>query len=88
MLDSGSYWSTCGNCAVRGSNVDFILTCDCLNGQGRFASSTYDLSAITRLILMTVLVVLTHYPDRVIWNHDGVLGCFNHIGNKTEKGPF
>ncbi|KAI1799103.1 hypothetical protein F4811DRAFT_565849 [Daldinia bambusicola] len=66
---SGSYWSTCGNCAVRGSNVNYMLTCDCLNVDGHFTSTNYDL-------------------NRVVWNHDGVLGCFNHIGNKTEKGPF
>ncbi|KAI1107736.1 hypothetical protein F4804DRAFT_329140 [Jackrogersella minutella] len=24
----------------------------------------------------------------IVWNIDGTLGCFNHVGNKTEKGPF
>ncbi|OTB03125.1 hypothetical protein M426DRAFT_263902 [Hypoxylon sp. CI-4A] len=66
---SGNYWSTCGNCSVRGSNVDFLMTCDCLNVHGAFSTASYDL-------------------NQVVWNRDGVLGCFNHIGNKTEKGPF
>ncbi|KAI1456954.1 hypothetical protein F4805DRAFT_430692 [Annulohypoxylon moriforme] len=66
---SGNYWSTCDNCTVRGSNVNFLLNCDCLNANGRFSPATYDL-------------------NRVIWNHDGILGCFDHVGNKTEKGPF
>ncbi|KAI1387009.1 uncharacterized protein F4822DRAFT_332286 [Hypoxylon trugodes] len=24
----------------------------------------------------------------LIWNHNGALGCFDHIGNKTHVGPF
>ncbi|KAI0899315.1 hypothetical protein F4806DRAFT_452244 [Annulohypoxylon nitens] len=30
----------------------------------------------------------TYDLNLLIWNHDGILGCFDHIGNKTEKGPF
>ncbi|KAI1415730.1 hypothetical protein F5Y13DRAFT_207388 [Hypoxylon sp. FL1857] len=26
--------------------------------------------------------------NQVVYNHDGVLGCFEHLGNKTEIGPF
>ncbi|KAI1375500.1 hypothetical protein F4677DRAFT_107965 [Hypoxylon crocopeplum] len=26
--------------------------------------------------------------NRVVWNSNGTLGCFDYIGNKTEKGPF
>ncbi|OTA52556.1 hypothetical protein K449DRAFT_470445 [Hypoxylon sp. EC38] len=26
--------------------------------------------------------------NQVVYNHDGVLGCFEHLGNKTEMGPF
>ncbi|KAI0880417.1 uncharacterized protein GGS22DRAFT_193342 [Annulohypoxylon maeteangense] len=66
---SGNYWSTCDNCTVHGSNANFLLSCDCLNANGRFSPATYDL-------------------NRVIWNHNGVLGCFDHVGNRTEKGPF
>ncbi|KAI2616622.1 hypothetical protein GGR54DRAFT_631725 [Hypoxylon sp. NC1633] len=43
---SGNYWSTCGNCSVRGSNVEFLLSCDCLNASGLFARDTYDLNRV------------------------------------------
>ncbi|KAI0018524.1 hypothetical protein F4780DRAFT_781370 [Xylariomycetidae sp. FL0641] len=26
--------------------------------------------------------------NRVLWNRNGSLGCFEHAGNKTEVGPF
>ncbi|KAI1339642.1 hypothetical protein F5Y15DRAFT_80405 [Xylariaceae sp. FL0016] len=26
--------------------------------------------------------------NRVIYNENGTLGCFGHVGNKTEIGPF
>lgn len=65
----GSYWDTCGNCSVRGSDYDFLIGCECLGPGGIFVPTTYDL-------------------NRIIWNHDGILGCFDHLGNKTELGPF
>ncbi|RYO79044.1 hypothetical protein DL766_009478 [Monosporascus sp. MC13-8B] len=26
--------------------------------------------------------------NEVIWNHNGSLGCYNHVGNYTEVGPI
>ncbi|KAI1133877.1 hypothetical protein F5Y05DRAFT_400702 [Hypoxylon sp. FL0543] len=26
--------------------------------------------------------------NQIVYNRDGVLGCFEHLGNKTEIGPF
>ncbi|KAI2609733.1 uncharacterized protein GGS25DRAFT_485990 [Hypoxylon fragiforme] len=66
---AGNYWPTCGNCSVRGSHVEFLLSCDCLNTGGHFTPATYDL-------------------NRVVWNHNGSLGCFNYVGNKTDRGPL
>lgn len=30
----------------------------------------------------------TYDLNKVVWNHDGFLGCFGHFGNRTERGPF
>ncbi|KAI1075108.1 hypothetical protein F5B20DRAFT_585683 [Whalleya microplaca] len=65
----GGYRTSCQDCAVRGSSVDYFLTCDCLNTANQVTSTSYDL-------------------NRAIWNHNGSLGCFDHIGNKTRDGPF
>ncbi|RYP25162.1 hypothetical protein DL765_000043 [Monosporascus sp. GIB2] len=26
--------------------------------------------------------------NKLIWNHNGSLGCYNHVGNYTEVGPM
>ncbi|KAI0009134.1 hypothetical protein F4779DRAFT_404555 [Xylariaceae sp. FL0662B] len=66
---NGDYRTSCQNCTIFGSNVDFFLTCDCLNTAKQVVSTSYDL-------------------NRVIWNHNGILGCFEYMGNQTRAGPF
>ncbi|GAW26738.1 hypothetical protein SAMD00023353_4600740 [Rosellinia necatrix] len=34
------------------------------------------------------LTTATYDLNKVIWNHNGYLGCFGHFGNKSERGPF
>ncbi|KAH9891501.1 hypothetical protein F4778DRAFT_751868 [Xylariomycetidae sp. FL2044] len=67
--DSGNYFNTCLNCTVRGSNVDFLLNCNCLSPDGRVREASFDL-------------------NRIVFNQNGTLGCYDHLGNKTERGPF
>ncbi|KAI0109637.1 hypothetical protein GGR51DRAFT_558329 [Nemania sp. FL0031] len=40
-------------------------------------------------LLSGVKVATSTYDlNKIIWNHDGFLGCFGHFGNKSERGPF
>ncbi|KAI1160574.1 hypothetical protein F5B18DRAFT_663766 [Nemania serpens] len=34
------------------------------------------------------VVTATYDLNKIIWNHNGFLGCFGHFGNKSERGPF
>ncbi|CAJ2513383.1 Uu.00g015020.m01.CDS01 [Anthostomella pinea] len=44
--DTGNYWPTCRDFSVRGSNVDYILSCTCYQPDGKLAPTTYDLNRV------------------------------------------
>ncbi|KAI3331888.1 hypothetical protein HD806DRAFT_173287 [Xylariaceae sp. AK1471] len=52
------------------------------------ASSVDFILNCTCLHSSTMLTTATYDLNRVIWNHNGYLGCFEHFGSRAERGPF
>ncbi|KAI2628333.1 hypothetical protein GGS21DRAFT_238707 [Xylaria nigripes] len=53
-----------------------------------FTSSVNFLMTCTCMQSRVSLTTSTYDLNQVIWNHDGYLGCFEHFGNRSERGPF
>ncbi|KAI0873949.1 hypothetical protein GGS24DRAFT_501298 [Hypoxylon argillaceum] len=70
--DSGDYWRSCKGCTARPTQNDFTINCTCL------------VTGVSGVRVATASYDL----NRIVWNHDGYLGCFGHFGNKSERGPF
>ncbi|KAI0862036.1 hypothetical protein F4860DRAFT_155364 [Xylaria cubensis] len=67
------------------NNGDYWRTC---KGCSIRATNIEFVINCTCLFSGTRLATSTYDLNKVIWNHDGYLGCFSHFGNRSERGPF
>ncbi|KAI0404952.1 hypothetical protein F4802DRAFT_206657 [Xylaria palmicola] len=67
------------------NNGDYSRTC---KGCTIRASNADFVINCTCLLSGVRLTTATYDLNKVIWNHDGFLGCFEHFGNRSERGPF
>ncbi|GAW12296.1 hypothetical protein ANO14919_016600 [Xylariales sp. No.14919] len=74
-----------GGQLVPQSRGDYSRTC---KGCSVRASKTEFIISCTCLLPSYKVATTTYDLNKVIWNHDGFLGCFEHFGNRTLRGPF
>ncbi|KAI1435048.1 hypothetical protein GGR50DRAFT_352619 [Xylaria sp. CBS 124048] len=85
-------WFDTSNCLMNnggqltaydgGKYWDTCKGCTILPSPGNFIITCTCLQPSIRL------TTATYDLNEIIWNHNGYLGCFEHFGNKSERGPF
>ncbi|KAH8160557.1 hypothetical protein CIB48_g7686 [Xylaria polymorpha] len=74
-----------GGQLTASDNGDYWRTC---KGCTIRASNAAFVVNCTCLLSGVRVTTATYDLNKVIWNHDGYLGCFGHFGNRSARGPF
>ncbi|KAI1276649.1 hypothetical protein F5Y07DRAFT_399098 [Xylaria sp. FL0933] len=84
-FDTSNCLTNSGGQLVPYNNGDYWRSC---KGCTIRASNVEFIINCTCLMSNYKVTTATYDLNKIIWNHDGFLGCFEHFGNRSLRGPF